>query len=284
MPCSNSSDLVYILLVATSAISLISCCAIITVYLRFKELRSFSLRIVLYMTISDFLRSLIYLIPIYRPSYTVLCKIDAFLYNTLYLVNVSWAVGITYMLYQSIVYFNDSFEKYRIYWLFFNYIVIPLVQALPFITDSYGDSTWICTLHNDKTGVIWRMVIEILPVWVSIFAMVYMYYRIYAYLSRVDLITVKELMLEKGMVYPVIIIITFLPLSTFRILAFFMNSCELFALALVVYALISLHGFFNFIALMLNQSIRSLLGELLERRQPSEDSIKINDSLFHEET
>lgn len=273
MACENSekyADIVYFTLLPTAILSLIGCTAIISIYTFMKSLRSFSLRIVLYMAISDLLRTIVFIYPAYAYRDSLLCGISAYLYGTTYLIAVCWCFCISFNLYQTITKYTDNFEKYQKYWVFVVFVLIPLSQTPPFFTQSYGFNSWLCALRNDEFGQLYRFGLQFFPIYSSVVYMVYMYCRTYSYLKAVGLIEIGELLLERGMIYPVIIITTSTLLIPLRVAEIFYNECQLFGFTLATYVFLSLHGFFNFIALMLNPSLRLAIRVYLGKEEMKE--------------
>lgn len=257
MSCDSNfyPKLVYYILLSTSCISCICCLCTFAIYIKFKNIRSFSLSIVFYMAIADLIRASFLCIPIYLYKTSYICSIYAYVFSCTYVINACWSFCITFSLYQQTIKFNEIIEKYQKTWLIISFVIIPLLQSGPLFTDSFGYNLWLCDLKDSENNVFWKIFLDYAPVWTSVISVIYMQIRVYLYLSKVISISLKEIILEKGMIYSIIIIFTFLPISLLRILGFFYDPCQLFGLIVISYAVINLQGFFNFIALLSNQNI-----------------------------
>ena len=243
-------------LLCLSVVSLLGCAAIVIVYAFFKPLRTFSLKIVLYMTISDILRSVIFIYPVYHNKTSLICSFFAYIRALTYVISIYWSFCISFILYQTITKFKDNFERNEKYWVFTGFVIIPLCSIPPFFTHSYEYNYWTRDLKEDTYGQVYRACRDFVPIYLARFTMIYMYFKIYYHLKRLELINFKELLLEKGFIYPVIIILSSSLLLPLRVGELFYNECELFVFSLICYAFFGVHGIFNFIALMLNPNFR----------------------------
>jgi hypothetical protein len=275
--CNKFSEAtsIYYLLIGCSVPSVLGCFLITFIYYYFKDLRGLSLRIVLYIAINDGIRSILYFVPVDRLHDDAFCKAFGYIFSTTFVSNAAWAMCIAVTLYMSNVKYRENYEYYHKIFFILSYVLIPIIQALPFITDSIGYNDGICTVINTKEGQLWRIATDYVPMISLNSACFFIYLRIYYVFKHLGVLHINEIMLEKGMIYPVIMCVVITPLLVLRVLELFYSSCQLFELAIISYGLLALHGFFNTLALLANRNIRRHIREEWERRRNDSEEINI---------
>lgn len=107
------------------SISLISTLLVIIIYCSFKEIRTFTFRMVLYLQISDFLLS-ISIIMIAYENFNIevtsqLCQTQAIILNFGVLSTTVWTFLITLIMLQSLKYNLHSLKTYEKYYVIFGF-------------------------------------------------------------------------------------------------------------------------------------------------------------------
>ena len=125
-----------IILITCSIVSIVSCLAILFMFFkgRKQNTKNFTFRIILYMSLADIVRSLLYFIT---PS-DEYCKFIAYAILIAYNIDLYWTCCISITLYLVLVKGYNNYRKYHTIWSFISFILNPLISALPFITNSCG--------------------------------------------------------------------------------------------------------------------------------------------------
>lgn len=258
----------YYTLFSCSIPTVISCLFMIFVYLKYNNLRGLSLRIVFWMSINDLLRSGFYMIPPgYLESY-VICTTYGFIINVTFTNNAIWAIYIVITLRKILFSFAKETKTYFSYFLFTTLFIVPLYHIGPLLTNSYGNNRGICTFKNDDLGIIWRSIQMGIIIAAGILSIV-IYINIYIKTKRFELLSISDLIFQKGMIFAIITILTSSFIITFRYLEVSFSICNTYIFGIISCVAISLHGFFNFLAVMSNNNIRRTLIDTLKQRTRS---------------
>jgi hypothetical protein len=256
-------------LVYCSIPSGIACLFMIFAYLKVRVLQSFSLKIVFWMSVNDLVRNAFYVLPMKYLENENICVLYGVVINTALTNNAIWAVFIVISLYQVIFSYDRNVEVYFKYALLITFGVIPILNVLPIFTKSYGFNYGICTFKTDLGGIIWRSIQEGIIIITIIFSLV-MYSVIYIKQRRFQMLTIKEVIFDKGMIFVIITSVTVTFLILFRYLEISYDICQIYEFGILSSSAVSLHGFLNFLAVMGNSSIRRAVTDSLHSR-PSID-------------
>lgn len=261
-------EIFYHTLLFCSIPSVISCLFMIFVYLRYKNLRGLSLKIVFWMSINDLLRSGFYMIPQeYLKSHT-LCTTYGFMINITFTNNAIWAIYIVITLRKILFSFVNESKVYFNYCLFITLFIVPLYHLGPILTNSFGRNRGICTFKNDDLGIIWRSIQMGIIIAAGILSII-IYINIYISTKRFKLLSISELIFQKGMIFAIIAISTSSFIIIFRYLEVRYSICNTYIFGIISCIAISLHGFFNFLAVLRNNNIRRTLIDTLRQRSRS---------------
>lgn len=250
-----------------SSLSLIGSLFIMLLYWKALELRVYAFKLVFLLSIGDFIKCLtIILSSLPLPQVNILCQVEAFLLDISTLTTFTWYLAISHTLYKAIVHYPDNLEKHYHFWLFLAYIIIPLLQVPPFITQSYGEVETLCTLEQDTFGNLWRLICVYIPIWTHVALTVYYYGKMYlrikttknSFLNSDD----EKKMISKTIRYPIILLISSVPISLLRIFQTF-TSWNIFWFEAISMALFDLQGLANALAYGWNESVRIYLRQLL---------------------
>jgi hypothetical protein len=256
---NNSQYTDYVPLAICSALSLLGSLFIFCTFLALPSLRSYSYRIIFYISIADILRSLLFIIPsLYDPS-PVFCDIYAVILHSGGLMPIFLSFIIAFDIFNVSVRANLNYEKHHTRLLLVNYIVIPIVYVLPIFTNSYGKVAYICTFTNDFDGNLWRFGLFLMPCWIFIFTIIVLYAVIYFKVRNIHLSKETQEMLNRFMLYPLVLALLLIPLTFARIIDLFVSDCVNLHFSTAAQCVYVLHGFCNFAIYGLSPNIKSLI-------------------------
>lgn len=262
----------YYTLLSCSIITALSCLFMIFVYTKYNNLRGLSLKIVFWISINDLIRSVFYMIPLIYLDNQTLCVIYGFFINVTFTNNAIWAIYIVISLQRVLFSFNKETKTYFNYALLITLIAIPLYHIGPVITNSFGQNRGICTFKNDGLGLIWRSIQMSIIFLVAILSII-IYLNIYFKAKRFEILTMFDLIFQKGMIFAIITITTSTTLILFRYLEISYGLCNTYIIGIISCIAISLHGFFNFLGVLGNHNIRNTLRDTFMQRTRSASSL-----------
>jgi hypothetical protein len=271
-----------ILNISVCSISLCGSLFMIVLYLFAKELRIYAFKLVFLLSLGDFIKDLtIVLANSLRETPALMCSIEGFLMDSSQLSVCTWCLSISSTLYQIFIQQKEGIEIYFKRWLFIALIVMPILQIPPFITESYGLQGTICTLKEDFYGNLWRLLFVYLPIWTHIFLTAYFYAKLYLGLRtpNFNCNEMKNLLL-KTIKYPIILLITMVPISTMRLIQVVYPQFNYFALEIIAWLLFDLQGIMNAIAYGWTDTVQDyILWIICKRREKNRSSYIILRSL-----
>ncbi len=260
MTCQASSiEFQYYFYLSCSMLSLICCTYVICVCIYFKLLEGLSFKIVFYIAINDSIRALVIAIPIRQYHLEHWCDVFGFIISSIFLSTIVWASCICVTLYQIMIKETSHYERYHKVWLGIAYGLVPAIQALPIITDSYSLDTGLCSLEDTTTGNLWRLCIIYVPAWALIVLALVVFIKVYLKLKTEQTQAMKSIILDRGFIYVLLVILILIPMTCLRISEALLEDCPLEYFAIFSYGLISLHGFLNFLAFSSNKVVRTTL-------------------------
>lgn len=238
-------DIQYITMIICSCLSVLGSGYIIVSSMLIPKPKPFYLRIVLFISISDALRSITFMIPCNKLDTELLIVLFAIINDASFLITILWSTYISIILYLVVVKSKAEFNKDFKYWSFISFILIPSLNVLPISTKSHGCSSTICTLSSNSIGEIWRVSLLYAPAWFLIIASVVACIAINVEIQKLDLDEIQKYFVRKLIFYPVILIFEILPMSICSLLASlgYLNNSSI--LAVVSTNLFALHGASN---------------------------------------
>lgn len=228
-----------------------------------------SIMILKNMSIIDLIRSFVFLFPYSYSSNFYFCQVFATVVNGALFSNCIWSVFIVITLNQQYSNFPEPPNKSFMIWNIFAFILVPIYQILPILTNSYGFNDGFCTYKEDSLGYIWRFIQEGLILIICV-AGVVMNIKLYQKYVGYHFFNFSEYFFEKGMVYSIIYLIITATVLVFRFTEIYVNSCRIKELAVISYSFVALHGFFNVLALFLNRNFREAIRCLFRTHEPQE--------------
>ena len=255
---SDYGDLQYYLFLSCASLSFFGSVYVIKSCIQRNLLNIYSFKVIFYMAINDVVRSLAISVPVHMESiFSAYCEELGYIISVTFVSNTIWAACISLTLYQVVVLKIEYYEKFQKFWLVLSYIVLPLLEGLPFITNSYGYDDGFCSLRNNIYADIWRLTIIYIPGWLLIFLVLFLFIKIRSCLKPIQKNPTRNIILERGYIYAIIIILLLIPLTVQRILQVFDDSCPSIYLSVFSYGLVALHGFFNAVVFSKNKVLKN---------------------------
>ena len=235
--------------------------SLLVIFVIFKKslFKTYSFKILTYISLNDFLRSLIGLFESLIVDNNPSCLIYGFFDNYFFLSNMVLSLCLTCTIYQIVVLENFSFEKYHKHWVLFSFVAVGFILSFPFITNSYGKSSGLCQINIDKVGNIWRIIIIYTTSLSMLFAIIIISVKIYKKIKLLGTISFISIVFERGLVYTFIISLVLIPFFVIRVLQIFTDDCNIQSYVTIAYIFYNLQGFLNAIVFFSNKTIRSLL-------------------------
>lgn len=249
---------------AAMGLSMVGALFIVAVYIAFKDLRCYAARLVVYMEILDFLNGVSYLLP------KEWCVAQAVLSSYFSVASVLMTSVIAYSLYLATLRHSPDVEKKE--WLFVTIsLLLPLPGALlPLTTNSYGKVhgwCWIKVSNKDFwVPTTWRLATFYVPLWAIILVNTYVYSRILRvareqYTCTLSQSSTYETVVKKLMWYPLVLALSYLPLTVVRVMEIVDPDSDHFVFLIVAGVAMGLNGFGNALVYGLTPSVKyKLLG------------------------
>jgi hypothetical protein len=179
-------------------------------------------------------------------------------------------LAIAWSLNQLLVQTHHHIEYFHKYWVILGLFIPAIISGLPYLTNSYGFSVGWCTLKDNKIGSYWRIGILYLPNWLIVLGIIAIYVRIRRRISKTvgidEEAESKKAFVKRITAYPVIMIVTLLPITCVRVFEIFEFNCDLIVIA-IAYCFYSIYGFLNSIAYGYNDTvITGIKGKLTDHK------------------
>jgi len=265
---TGQEGILNIIVTVSGAISILGSSFIIFSYLLYKEYKHFHLRLILYLSVSDFFTAATSLIgPQVRNTYYgssyYYCYINAATVQFFFLCSVLWTGCIAHTVDQVIRKQNHKVEKFEKYYHLFCWGIPAAFDIYLGVTKSFGDAGLWCWIKADRS--ILRFICFYLPVSVVLVYNVVCYFLLSHTLnderSRITRMTVdqdKEHAIQTTFRWFVLtLFICWIPAMVNRIQGSFDPNSPIFWLYCLHAALSPLQGFFNSIIYGLNDELLS---------------------------
>ncbi|OMJ88866.1 hypothetical protein SteCoe_9066 [Stentor coeruleus] len=241
-----------------ACLSLFSSLIIFLICVCSKILEDFSRKILFYISLNSIIRSMIMILSV-NSDFRNLCFIFAYVNMVCLVSNVIWALSISITLYMVLVRKEENFQKYHLRWLICAYLPVALLLLLPYITNSYGVTRGICALDYNMISTIWDLILVYLPSWFMIFSVLIIYIKLYYYVKKSVDIKFKSILIERGMIYSILIALAILPVTIWRTLSIFYSSCGMSYFRIIALSIIHMQGVYYLIAVTMNNKIRKAI-------------------------
>ena len=211
---SEKYEQIYLISFYCSLVSAVSCILILITIFKALQLKNPSVQILLYMSTIDLVRSVLFFFPFSWSSNFYFWSLFGILIKWAIFSNSIWSQFIVYTLYK--LHKNTEDPEYSLkFWNFLAFLITPIYQVLPILTQSYGFNAGLCGFTDDFYGYFWRGIEQgliILSNLIGICVYIWMYCR----LKTLRIIEFKVLFFEKGLIYAVIYLFIVGELWVFR--------------------------------------------------------------------
>lgn len=258
MKCSENFALFYLYFSTASAVlSILGALSVMVAIIKFDHLKTFSFKILFYISITDFFRGIAAIVQNFASSRY--CGFVAFVINTTFISSTVWAICLSYTLYQIVVKEECDFEKKHKYWFFMSFITVPFLEALPFITNSFSFYDGMCQITLNFIGNIYRFLLLYIPGLIMIIGMFWLFSKVYFKVKLMSNSVIKNVIFDRGLIYPIILAVIIVPLTITRaVMALYLNCSSLHA-ALFLNGIVILHGFINSLVFFCSDSVRNMI-------------------------
>ncbi|OMJ90232.1 hypothetical protein SteCoe_7430 [Stentor coeruleus] len=222
---SEGNTLLTILLVSNS-FSLIGSLFVMTAFLVFKSIRSFSFRLVFFMSTADFIHS----ISLMLPSSGTWCIIQAVTLNYSALSSTLWSFCIAFALYDSAVKENMHIQRWQGWFFLISYGLPLIFSIIPFAFDSYGLAKGWCWIKRSfEYELVLRTTCFYFIIWGVMIFNTIVYISVIRKLKRdygniVEYQSQSSILIKRLATYLIILVITYLPISVKRIFEIFVDK------------------------------------------------------------
>lgn len=247
--------IVYIGDVIGSGLSLAGCSFIIVTYLLFPDIRGYPFKMILILTLFDFLNCIGFILPTYSSSgQSALCHIQAFLLNISTIAGIIWTSIIAYSMYSIFSKENSNIKKRFKGQILFVVVFSLTVGIIPEFTQAYGRTAGWCWIQfNDgeyNLHFFERLGMLFIPLCIAVFFNLYFYVKLVEKLKIIpdEVITVKEKMRfrKRILMYPWILVICYLPYGVKQVLEMTdLKQDYMLSLTGISGVMRALHGLFN---------------------------------------
>ena len=164
MGCDLNENVEIFLPIAVGILSISGSVFIISVCIYKDLLKGFAFKILVFIAINDIVRSVLTSIPLRLLGNLSYCKTFSYLINLSFFSTIIWSSCICSTIYLILIKGEVNYEKHYKYWLILAYPITAMLEALPYITDSFVYMDGSCTFSNDVYGNIWRFTLFYIPV------------------------------------------------------------------------------------------------------------------------
>lgn len=263
MYSSNEQEVLLVVTSVTAGLSVLGCLFILLVYLFFKELRVFAFKLVVHMTLGDFLRSLGLLLP------HSVCPLQAMLIQAGSLASILWNGVIARTLYLSVVLEIRDLDEMEARYTYGVYGVVVVLSALPWTTMDYGDAEgwcWINTAGSNYTsGSAWRVICFFLPLLLVVLNNLFSYITVIRTLRKRFHNTAGDIsaLIQKLRFYPIILIVCYTCTASKRLYDIVAPDADDFAWAVLAAVMLGAVGLADAMVYGFTQSVREVLAQKL---------------------
>ena len=275
----DDRKIVYYSLIGPCILSILGCSFILLMFASLKGLRSLPFKMISILSLFDLINSVGFLIPTYDvENSSGICIAQAIILNFSTFAGIVWTSFMAVFLYVTIKSFKSIEQKT----VFKVLVAIVLVSAansiLPLVVYreiAYGKTKGWCWIQDEFKALRYSLFFG--PMFFIILLNFFIYFRVKSILGglmQVDNASNKMIrkIKSKLFLYPIILIICYLPYSIKALLEASNLTKNDFIFTLISVVLRSLHGFLNFLIYGLTTMVRKQVKRIF--------SPKINDSLI----
>ncbi|OMJ78973.1 hypothetical protein SteCoe_21100 [Stentor coeruleus] len=249
----SDDTILLIILLVSNTLSLLGSLFVMTAFLVFKSIRSFSFRLVFFMSTADFIHS----ISLMLPPYNSWCIIQGATLTFSALSSTLWSFCIAFALYNSAIKENMNIKRYQVWFFLISYGLPLILTIIPFVFDSYGPAKGWCWIKKSfEYDLILRTMCFYIIIWGVMIFNVLVYISVINKLKRdygniVEYQSQRNILIKRLAAYPIILVITYLPISFKRIfeifdeddMPFWMTCIAAFGISITGLANATVYGF-----------------------------------------
>lgn len=278
---SEDEEIIYIISASSASLSILGNLLIIYLFLRIKTLRLYVFRLVFYTAICDSFKSVVFIVPVnITKNSKMICGLLGYVNAYSSISGIVWVLAIAVSLNQLIIEKNHHVERYHKVWFLAAMVLPAVVSIFPFLTSSYGYSDGLCTLKEDRTSLIWKFCMFYLPSWSIIVFIIVVYVKVGVNLKYNKAVNedqrAKRKVMKRIVAYPLIMVISFLPITCVRIIYFTTGHTDIISLS-IGYSFYAIYGLLNSLVYGCNDIV-------IKNFKESFRSKHINQSLSESET
>ena len=239
------------------------------------------------MSIADLFHSISLMLP---PEERIWCEIQGFLLQLSAISSVLWSSIIAYSLYDTVLLENSNVDRYEKYFIIIGYLIPLILAIIPQTLGAYNSAFGWCWI---KSSFIEDLILRLSCFYIIIWAV--MIFNVIVYIKVIMKIqaeygnimgdhTQHKMLMRRLSLYPLILVITYIPISFKRITEIFDPSDVPFWLTCLAAIGISLTGFCNAIVYGLTGPVKNALWNLCsdeERTQSAYSLYTVNTEGFN---
>ncbi|OMJ67400.1 hypothetical protein SteCoe_35456 [Stentor coeruleus] len=267
---SYSDNYFYYIHLGCAILSIFSSLFIVFFYYFTPQIQNYLYKLITNLAIAQLLSSMNFILPISLLKDTkTLCVLVGFIVNSGQITSIIWMACIAATIYQIILHPAIPYEKYKKYWIVSAWFIVPILNCIPIITDSFVPLGDTCTYNQDHTGTIERICIFFIPVWFFIILTLYFYWKILSQAKILKEISDHSIIIKRLMLYPIIMAINAIILTIARFISLVIGKCDATLIDFFSFILIALNGFINFIIFLSIPNVYKILREKFDKNQMS---------------
>jgi hypothetical protein len=273
------------MIMVLQGLSIVSCVFVIVLYLWLDELRQFTFKLIAYLAAADIFKGIGMLLP---PDDEVMCYIQALSSVYFELSSFLWVAVVSYVMFTVIVNKDIDISRRELVFLLVCNLLPLIASVLPIIFKNYGYAQGWCFIDDSADGFmvgsILRAVVFYIPLLLVMVYCGYTYHRVIQEITRHDkpsasqasIVSHRKALLYKLYMYPIILFLSYSPVSVYRIYNFTTRGQHNFPLAFVSAFCMSLNGFLNAVAYGLTSNVRQALTAKCRRRTEEESNYSVS--------
>jgi len=240
---NEENEVLSVIRIVASTISMMGSLFIIVMYLAYEDLRKFAFKLVVMLSVCDVILGIGNYLGNGNQD-NLLCHIQGFIIQLGSISGVFWTGVIAYSIWEVVlrqppsVDIEKKFTKFQIV-VWSSSLVLSI---LPFFSKNYGDADGWCWIsrygkHSPFWGTIWIMVCFYIPLWITIFCIIIIYRKTLRVLDR------SAEPFKRMRWYPMVLIATYFFATIDRVWQMFRKAD--FTLSMFRVLFVSLAGLFN---------------------------------------
>ena len=263
----KEESIIWLVKLIGGGMSAICCLSVCMCYVFYPSLRGYEFRLIFYLAFSDMIASGLYAIP---PHDNIsACRFQGALLNFSNNLRLACCVVISRSIHLTHKGAPDAFRKKEKIYSILILAICLLSAGLPFITDSYNKVQGFCWIdaHGDSyiTGTIWRLSTFYVPLWIIIFYICYVYYKVIVGIKMLRSVTESHNhninnAIRRLALYPAILIVGWLPISVQRCIEILDPEFTNLVFACISLGFASVIGLFHALAYGFTPEVKNALG------------------------